>query len=223
MPAQPSGILIATTNPGKLREFQAGAKEFALQAESLPGLREIPAPIEDGDTFEDNARIKAEYYSRHAAGELVLAEDSGLVVPALHSAPGVYSARYAALLRDGKHSNTNSDDQENNRALIFQLENLQLESLQLERQPPGPIAGKYVCVIAAARNGATLQTFSGEAEGEMLTVPRGNRGFGYDPLFFFPDLGKTFAELTLEEKSACSHRGKAFRQFLEWYAAQDQA
>jgi XTP/dITP diphosphohydrolase len=213
MPSSPD-ILIATTNPGKLREFQGAAREMGLGIESLPGLKSIPAPAEDGVTFEDNARIKAEYYSLHAPGELVLAEDSGLTVAALNGAPGVYSARYAAMLRDGRQAHTNSSDAENNRALTEEL----------IRLGHGPFPAEYVCVIAAARDGNTACAFTGTVQGEMLTIPRGSGGFGYDPFFLFPKLGRTFAELNQEEKTACSHRGKAFRLFLEWhYAAQGKA
>jgi XTP/dITP diphosphohydrolase len=207
MPTLKSRILIATSNPGKLREFQGAARELGVVAEPLPGLRGFPQPVEDGATFEANARIKADAYSSYAPGELILAEDSGLMVEALHGAPGVHSARYAASLRDGQLQHSNSSDEENNQALISQL----------ERMSSGPFPAKYVCVIAAARDAVTVVTFTGEAHGQILTVPRGSGGFGYDPFFFFPELGKTFAELTLDEKSACSHRGKAFRKFLEWY------
>lgn len=204
-----ANILIATTNPGKLREFQGAAREIGLGIESLPGLKSISAPAEDGVTFEDNARIKAEYYSLHAPGELVLAEDSGLAVAALNGAPGVYSARYAAMLRDGRQAHTNSSDEENNRALTEEL----------TRLGQGPFPAEYVCVIAAARDGNTVSTFAGTVQGEMLTIPRGRGGFGYDPFFLFPELNRTFAELNPEEKTACSHRGKAFRLFLEWHYA----
>ena len=172
----------------------------------LPGFERIPLAIEDADTFEQNARIKAEHYSRYAPGELVLADDSGLAVDALNGAPGVHSARYAAIIK-GDSTHQNSDDQENNRVLIAQLEHI----------PATARSGKFVCVIAAAKDGVTIKTFSGEAEGELLTIPRGSNGFGYDPLFYFPALGHTFAELTPEEKAKYSHRGKAFRKFLEWY------
>jgi len=110
-------IYLASTNPGKLREFREAAQTLAVMLELLPGLENFPAPIEDGETFEANARIKAEHYSRLAPGELVLAEDSGLAVDELDGAPGVYSARYATILRD-QHSDAthyNSDDEENNR------------------------------------------------------------------------------------------------------------
>jgi len=203
-----SRIYIATTNPGKLREFQEASQSLGLTLEALPGMRTMTPAIEDGETFEENARIKAEYYSQFAPGELVMAEDSGLSVAALNGAPGVYSARYAAILQGGPETHENSDDQSNNRALISQL----------ERLSAGTFAGKYVCTIALSQNGKTLATFTGEAEGELLTTPRGTQGFGYDPFFYFPALGQTFAELSLEQKRRHSHRGKAFRKFLDWYS-----
>jgi len=204
-------IYLATTNPGKLREFGEAAQKLNLALDLLPGLKDFPAPVEDGETFEANARIKAEYYSRLAPGELVLAEDSGLSVDPLGGAPGVYSARYAAMISAGDGvaagEHANSNDEENNRALIAAL----------ERLPEGKRPGKYVCVIAIARDGRVLATFQGETAGELLTQPRGTGGFGYDPLFYFPSLGKTFAELALQEKRQYSHRGKAIQQFVKWY------
>jgi len=200
-------IYLATFNPGKVRELREAAQALTVELEPLPGMATLPPAIENGATFEENARIKAEYYSRFAPGELVLAEDSGLAVDSLNGAPGVYSARYAAVLQSGVASDQNSDDQANNSALIAQL----------ERMGGNPQPGKYVCVIAVARDGATLATFTGEAAGELRTVPRGTQGFGYDPLFYFPALGQTFAELSLEQKRQHSHRGKAFRRFLDWY------
>jgi XTP/dITP diphosphohydrolase len=202
-----SRIYLATSNPGKVREFREAAQALTIDLEPLPGMAGLPPAIENGMTFEANARIKAEYYSHFAPGELVLAEDSGLAVDALNGAPGVHSARYAAVLQSGVASDQNSDDQANNRALIAQL----------ERLGGNEYPGKYVCVIAVARDGATLATFTGEAPGQLLTVPRGTQGFGYDPLFYFPALGQTFAELPLEQKREHSHRGKAFRRFLAWY------
>jgi XTP/dITP diphosphohydrolase len=205
-------IYLATSNPGKIREFQEAARALNVELVPLPGMAGIAPAIEDGVTFEQNARIKAEYYSHFASGAVVLGEDSGLAVDALDGAPGVYSARYAAVLRSGRASHENSDDQANNRALITQLEAL----------PSGRHTGKYVCVIALARDSKTLATFTGEAHGELLTIPRGTGGFGYDPLFYFPALGRTFAELSLEQKREHSHRGKAFRLLLDWYVKQAQ-
>ncbi|HLW54431.1 MAG TPA: RdgB/HAM1 family non-canonical purine NTP pyrophosphatase [Candidatus Angelobacter sp.] len=202
-------IYIATSNPGKLREFRDAAAGLGVVLDSLPGIDTVAQPVEDGATFADNARIKAEYYSRLAPDDFVLAEDSGLAVDELDGAPGVYSARYAAMLREGGNhaAHSNSSDDENNQALIARL----------ERLPPGKHAGKYVCVIALAQREKALNTFLGEAKGELLTTPRGSGGFGYDPLFYFPSLGRTFAELSLQQKRQYSHRGQAFRSFLSWY------
>lgn len=205
-------ILIATSNPGKLRDFHGAAAALGVTVEPLPGFDRMPLAIEDGATFEENARIKAEHYSRLAPAETVLADDSGLAVDALNGAPGVHSARYAALLQGGA-AHTNSDDEENNRRLIAELNKL----------PPDSRLGKFICVMAAARDGQTLETFYGEASGEMLTIPRGTHGFGYDPLFYFPALGKTFAELTPEEKALYSHRGAAFRKVLQWLTREKPA
>jgi XTP/dITP diphosphohydrolase len=207
-----SRIYLATSNPGKVREFREAAQALTVELEPLPSMSGLPPAIENGATFEENARIKGEYYSRFAAGELVLAEDSGLAVDDLKGAPGVHSARYAAVLQSGVASNQNSDDQANNAALISQL----------KRLPGDKHSGKYICVIAVARDGATLATFTGEAAGELRAVPQGTQGFGYDPLFYFPALGQTFAELSLEQKREHSHRGKAFRRFLNWYMKQSR-
>ncbi len=170
----------------------------------LPGFASLPPVVEDGLTFEANARKKAEAYSRYAAGEIVLADDSGLEVDALGGAPGVHSARYAA---EAPHlAGANSDDHANNARLLREL----------KKVPPEKRTARFVCVIAAARDGETLEVFRGQAEGMILDAPRGSNGFGYDPLFFFPQIGKTFAELSAEEKAQYSHRGAAFRRFLEW-------
>jgi XTP/dITP diphosphohydrolase len=200
-------IYLATSNPGKVREFREAAQALGVLLEPLPGFQDLPLAIEDGATFEENARKKAEHYSQYAVTEPVLAEDSGLSVDALNGAPGVYSARFAAVLQSGMATHENSGDRENNLALIHQL----------ERLPAQRFAGKYVSVIALARDGRMLATFTGEAYGELLTSPRGTGGFGYDPLFYFPSLERTFAELPLEQKREHSHRGKAFREFLKWY------
>lgn len=200
-------IYLATTNPGKLRELREAAQPCGLDVEALPALASLPPAVEDGATFEANARIKADYYSRHADGVMVLAEDSGLEVDELQGAPGVYSARYAAVLKSGIATHENSDDEANNQALIEQL----------NRLPARKHPGRYVCVIALGKNGKVLETFRGESEGELITTPRGTGGFGYDPLFYFPAVDKTFAELPLAEKRRHSHRGQAFRRFLDWY------
>jgi XTP/dITP diphosphohydrolase len=128
-------------------------------------------------------------------------------VDALHGAPGVHSARYAA---DAPHlMDNNTDDEANNSRLLRELRDV----------PADKRGGRFVCVIAAARDGETLQVFRGEVAGTILNRPRGTNGFGYDPLFYFPQIQKSFAELSPEEKAQYSHRGAAFRQFLAWYQA----
>ena len=197
-------VLIATTNPGKLRDFAGAAAPHGMEIASIPNFASLPTVVEDGLTFEENARKKAEQYSRSAPGEIVVADDSGLEVDALHGAPGVHSARYAA---DQPHlADENTDDEANNARLLRELRKVPRENR----------SGRFVCVLAAARNGETLATFRGTAEGVILDSPRGTNGFGYDPLFYFPQIQKSFAELTAEEKALYSHRGEAFRQFLRW-------
>jgi len=197
-------ILIATSNPGKLRDFAGAARPHGIEIAGIPGFSSLPTVVEDGLTFEENARKKAEQYSGYAQGEIVVADDSGLEVDALHGAPGVHSARYAA---DQPHlADENTDDEANNARVLRELKNVPREKR----------TGRFVCVLAAARDGNTLATFRGVAEGVILDAPRGTNGFGYDPLFYFPQIEKTFAELSAEEKARYSHRGAAFRQFLEW-------
>lgn len=198
-------ILIATSNPGKLRDFAGAAAVFGIEVASVPHFAALPAVIEDGVTFEDNARKKAEAYSRAVPGEIVLADDSGLEVEALKGAPGVHSARYAA---DAPHLiNNNTDDEANNARLLREMKDI----------PADKHTARFVCVIAAARDGQTLEVFRGQAEGTILNRGRGTDGFGYDPLFYFPQIQKTFGELSSEQKAQYSHRGAAFRQFLAWY------
>src|SRR5947209_4950358 len=201
-------VLIATSNPGKLRDFAGAAQVHGIEIAGIPNFASLPTPVEDGKTFEENARKKAEEYSLAAAEEIVVADDSGLEVDALHGAPGVHSARYAA---DEPHlADANTDDEANNARVLRELAQVS----------PEKRTGRFVCVLAAARNGRTLAIFRGTAEGIILDAPRGNNGFGYDPLFYFPQIHKTFAELSPEEKSQYSHRGAAFRQFLDWYEKQ---
>jgi XTP/dITP diphosphohydrolase len=200
-------ILIATSNAGKLRDFAGAAAPFGIEIATIPNFASLPTVVEDGRTFEENARKKAESYSREVPDEMVLADDSGLEVDALKGAPGVHSARYAA---DAPHlMDNNTDDEANNTRLLRELKDV----------PPDKRTGRFVCVIAVARDGQTLQVFRGEAEGTILNRPRGTNGFGYDPLFYFPQIQKSFAELTPEEKAQYSHRGAAFRQFLAWHQA----
>jgi len=205
-------ILIATSNPGKLSDFTGAAAAFGVQVAALPGLADLPEVAEDGDSFAANARKKAAFYSRHARGSLVLADDSGLEVPALNNRPGVRSARYAADLPHPGDSELSADEANNRRLLR-----------ELAAVPEAERKARFVCVLALARNGEIIRTFSGEIHGKILHAPRGTHGFGYDPLFFVPELGQTTAELTPEKKALVSHRGAAFKEFLEWYRQEPSA
>ena len=197
-------VLIATSNAGKVRDLAGAAARYGITVEVIPNFSSLPPVIEDGATFEANARKKAEIYSRSVPGEIVIADDSGLEIDAFGGEPGVHSARYAA---DDPHAaESNTDDDANNAKLIRKI----------KRVTPEKRTGRFVCWIAAACEGKTLAVFEGSAEGMILERPQGHNGFGYDPLFFFPSIQKTFAELTAEEKAQYSHRGAAFRKFLEW-------
>jgi XTP/dITP diphosphohydrolase len=197
-------VLVATSNPGKLRDFAGAAARYGVEIAPLPNFSSLPPVVEDGQTFEANARTKAEAYSCHIPGEIVISDDSGLEVDALGGAPGVHSARYAA--EEPHAAGSNTDDGANNAKLIRNIKAV----------PPEERTGRFVCCIAAARDGKTLAVFEGKAEGLILDQPRGINGFGYDPLFYFLRIGKSFAELNAEEKSKYSHRGDAFRKLLEW-------
>jgi len=196
-------LYVATTNPGKLRDFAAATPQD-ITLTPLPGLREIPPPAEDEPTFEANARTKAIYYSNFAPGEVVIADDSGLEVDALEGAPGVRSARYAED-RHFPSPPSSTPDERNNLCLISALEDTRDEQRH----------ARYHCVLAAARNGKVLATGSGEVEGQILRTPRGAEGFGYDPLFYLPERGKTMAELDAQTKLSFSHRGRAFQALLD--------
>jgi XTP/dITP diphosphohydrolase len=198
-------VLLATSNTGKLHDFAGAAAPFGITIANIPQFSSLPQVVEDGTTFEENARKKAECYSLAVPGELVLADDSGLEIDALAGAPGVHSARYAADETHATESNT--DDEANNARVLRELEGV----------PEHKRTARFVCVLAVARDGQTLRTFRRAAEGVILETPRGNNGFGYDPLFYFPRIGRTFAELSAEEKAQYSHRGAAFREFLSWY------
>jgi XTP/dITP diphosphohydrolase len=198
-------IYVASSNRGKLADFATAAQAYGIDIVPLPGIGNIEAPEESGATFEENARIKAEYYSRKLDREIVIADDSGLTVDALGGAPGVRSARYA---QDAGIVTADPDDANNK----FLLRNA-------EAVPDSERQCAFVAVIAVARNGQTLQTFTGRAEGMLLRTPHGTNGFGYDPLFYFPSLGKSFAKLSPEQKLKVSHRGEAFRKFLQWVSS----
>jgi XTP/dITP diphosphohydrolase len=186
-------LYCATTNPGKLREFRLAAEAHGIEVEPLPDLNSMPPPKESGRTFEENAVLKAAYYSRFAPG-LLFADDSGLEVDALGGEPGVLSARYAG---------ENASNPDNNRLLVEKLKAVENRT------------ARFVCVIAVADAGRCRGTFRGSVEGRIVDAPRGPNGFGYDPLFFHEPFGCTFGEATAEQKMGVSHRGKALRAMLE--------
>ena len=190
-------LYLASGNAGKLKEFrvlaEADGRDWCL--ELLPDYPKFPEFEESAPTFAENAAGKAFYYSRQSDG-LVFADDSGLAVPALGGAPGVFSARYAG---------PGANNEQKIAKLLFEMKGLEGANR----------SAYFVCVIAAVRSGRAVAVVSEKVDGEILDAPRGSDGFGYDPVFFFPPLGKTFAELRAEEKSQHSHRGKAFRRLLE--------
>lgn len=200
-------ILVASANLGKLAEFALVPRLWGKPWEdsshwSLQPLRELPSlpPCpEDADSFVGNAQKKALHYSQFVS-EFVLGDDSGLEVAALGGAPGIHSARYAGPA---------ATDAENNAKLLQELSVV----------PPQMRTARFVCELVLARGGKLLARFEGVAEGFILGTPRGQGGFGYDPLFLDPQLGKTYAELSLEEKLQRSHRGKASRALFDWLAS----
>jgi XTP/dITP diphosphohydrolase len=180
-------VYCATSNPGKLREFQLAAPDFDLR--QLP--RPVAPPDETGATFEENAIGKAEYYGAFIDGYL-FADDSGLEVDALGGAPGVHSARYAA-----SHLNGEATDADNNALLLQRLTGA------TDRR------ARFVCVIALVKDGKLVRTFRGAVEGRILEAPRGSGGFGYDPLFYYEAFGRTFGEAPIGDKMLVSHRAQA--------------
>jgi XTP/dITP diphosphohydrolase len=190
-------LYLASGNAGKLKEFRVLAESSGTnwQLELLPDYAKLPEFEEAAPTFAENAAGKAFYYSRQSDA-IVFTDDSGLVVPALGGAPGVLSARYAG---------PGASNEQRIAKLLFEMKGLVAANR----------SAYFVCVIAAVQAGRALAVVSERVEGEILNSPRGSDGFGYDPVFYFPPLGKTFAELRAEEKSLHSHRGKAFRRLLE--------
>ena len=189
-------LLVATLNPGKIREFAHALTAEGIEVVGLDSLGKIDPVEETGETFEANARLKAEAYSRHT--ELpVLADDSGIEVDALGGAPGVQSARFGG---------PGLDDDGRNRLLVEELSSV---------TDPARRTGRFRCVLALAREGQTVATFEGVVEGRILGELRGTNGFGYDPLFFHPRSGCTTAELSPTAKQAISHRGEAIAALLQ--------
>jgi XTP/dITP diphosphohydrolase len=199
--SKPIRLLIASSNEGKLREYRAlsASAGASLDLALIPNFDALPKFDEAASTFAENAAGKALHYSRFSRG-LVMADDSGLVVPALGGAPGVHSARYAG---------PEASDADRIGKLLGEMRGKQ----------GGDRRARFVCVIALAERGEARGVFSASAEGELLDAPRGEGGFGYDPIFFFPAFGKTYAEISREEKNQHSHRGKAFRNALDFLVA----
>ncbi len=194
-------IVLATTNQGKIREFQKLLNGFPIIIKGLADFGPIPEVIEDGETFDDNAYKKASFTSR-VLGYPAIADDSGLCVDALNGAPGVYSARYAG---------ENATDSENVEKMLKNLEDHENRN------------AAFKCVISIAVPTGAALTYEGDCKGLITDKPIGDNGFGYDPLFFYPQLNKTFAQMSIEEKGEVSHRGRAIKQIskeidkiLEW-------
>jgi XTP/dITP diphosphohydrolase len=189
-------LLVATTNPGKLAEIRALLAGARVEVVSLAAFPDVVEPEETGATFAENARQKAKHYAA-ATGLPTVAEDSGLAIDALDGAPGVQSARYPGATYAEKS------------ARLFAA----LDARGVTDSP-----ARFVCALALVEDGRVVFEATGTVEGTTTRGPRGTGGFGYDPIFFYPPLGKTLAELTAEDKAAISHRGQAFRQLARFLA-----
>ena len=183
-------IVIATRNRGKTEEIGDLLKNYPIKIKNLNDFGPIPEVVEDGDTFDDNAYKKASFTAR-ILGYPALADDSGLCVDALNNAPGVYSARYAG---------ENATDEERCRKLLKEMTGVANRK------------AAFHCVISLAVPIGPALTYEAQCNGEISLSPEGNNGFGYDPVFYYPPLEKTFGQLTMAEKSTISHRGKALRE-----------
>lgn len=213
--AQRGPLYLASSNPGKLREFNHAAELRSVEVLVRPGFASLPVCIEDGSSFEENARKKAIHYSQGFEG-LVFADDSGICVDALGGAPGIYSARFAG---------PRATDEQNNQRLLADLHQAEARHRVEAMDTPQPDkhfnrAAHYICVIALAQAGEVLTVVEGRVDGVIVDEPRGSGGFGYDPYFLYPALGKTLAEIHPEEKFAVSHRGAAFRRLLDYLCKQ---
>jgi len=233
-------LYAATSNPGKLAEFRSAALAEGIAIDALPNLKHIPEPVEDATAFQGNADLKAIAYSLASPRLLVFADDSGLEVPALNNQPGVRSARFAddyatehpntsvisteaptqnsvistgaaphnsvistGAQRSGETPVFQGSKDDRNNALLLHL---------MQHQPDR--TARFVCNLSLARDGQVLLRAEGHAEGQLLSAPRGEGGFGYDPLFLVPSLNLTFAEIPRQQKWTLSHRGNAFRALL---------
>ena len=191
----PVKLLLATTNPGKVREIRALMAGLSIELVTLADVAAVEPPEETGATFGDNARLKARYYAR-ATGWVVVAEDSGLEIDAMDGAPGIHSARY------GGEDSTYADK-------------FHLIAAALAKVPGRSRSARFVCALAVADGDRLLFESRGTVEGEIAPEPRGNGGFGYDPIFYYPPFGCTLAEAG-ERKAEVSHRARAFRALKEW-------
>jgi XTP/dITP diphosphohydrolase len=195
-------LLVATTNPGKLREIRELMTGLPVRLVSLADLPPIEEPEETGTTFEENARLKAHHYSARS-GLWTVAEDSGLVIDALHGEPGVKSARF--LRPNATYSERFTE--------IYR---------RLDARPDAPRTARFVAALSTVENSDVIYETTGIVEGAIADAPRGSGGFGYDPIFFYPPYGRTLAEVTEAEKIAVAHRGIAFRRFAAWIVHRGQ-
>lgn len=199
----PIPLFLATSNPGKLREYRRMTDATGIELVLIPDFEKLPLFEESAPTFAENAAGKAMHYSRFVEGT-VLADDSGLVVPALGGRPGIHSARYAG---------PGASDENRVRKLLREMDGKEGEARR----------ARFVCVSTIAKKGRALAVVSDFVEGTLTKEPRGKDGFGYDPIFFFEELGRTYAETTREEKNRFSHRGKAFRKIVKLLTSPDSA
>ena len=192
-------LLVATTNPGKLREIRGILAAAPVALSSLADLPPIVEPEETGASFAENARLKALYYDVRKGTEpmLVVAEDSGLVIDALDGEPGIHSARFLG-------------------AEASYPDRFDEISRRLAQRPDRPRSARFVCAVAVVREGAVIYETTATVEGEIADRPKGTAGFGYDPIFYYPPYGMTLAEVTEEEKLRVAHRGKAFAAVADW-------
>lgn len=198
----PRQVILATHNKHKVEELSALLAPLKIRVFSAADFPELPDVIEDGSTFEENAIKKAKEIAQFT-GISAIADDSGLCVDALNGEPGIFSARYA-----GEHGN----DQANNQKLLERMSDI----------PDDQRTAYFISVIAFANTDGSVHTFSGTCKGKILREARGSNGFGYDPLFYIPELGMTMAELSPQEKNRVSHRARAYQRFLQWLKSMDK-
>jgi XTP/dITP diphosphohydrolase len=196
-------LVLATTNNGKLREIREVLAGLPVTVSTLADFPEIAPAIEDGRTFDENARLKALHYAA-ATGRLVVAEDSGLEIDALDGAPGVHSARFAADLAPSYPDKF---------AVIYRLLRERAGAVQSD--------ARFVCALALAEPGRVIFEATGRVEGRIVEPPRGEGGFGYDPIFYYPPFDATLAQVSGDRKASVSHRGQAFRRLREYLSTHE--